>query len=231
MKEYLIYLLCNWIRPALLKGKVKSRLCTKDRGEGNRVELCSGFYGKVRIYGNNNKITIKETGKRFKLRILVVGDNNTVTIGEDVAIRGASLSIGTKRSTADNVECSIGAGSSFVDKNYFYLYENNCSLSIGENCMFSNYITIRCGEKPHALVDRETGKILTGKYDVSIGDRCWIGTNCYIMKNAGLARNTIVGSCSVVTKKFDTEYCAIAGNPAKIIKENIDWVEDYRQCL
>ena len=231
MKEYLIYLLCSWIHSPSLKRKVKSRLCTQDKGNENQVELCSNFYGKVRVYGNNNKIVIQETNRRFKLRILVSGDNNTIIIGKDVLISGISLSIGAKQSKVNNVRCLIDDRSAFGDKNYFYLFENDCSLQIGKNCMFSNYITVRCGEKPHALVDRESGKIITGKYDVSIGDHCWIGTNCYIMKNAGLANNTTVGSCSVVTKKFDIEYCVIAGNPARIVKENIDWVQDYRQCL
>lgn len=230
MKEYLVFFICRFLPSASLKARVKSRWCTKNKGSGNQVSLCSNYYGKVRIYGNNNKIVIKETKHRFKLRILIVGNNNTVVIEEGVMIKGASLSIGTKRSIADNVICSIGEGSTFVDKNYFYLYEHDCSLTIGKNCMFSNFITIRCGEKPHALIDRETGEILTGKYNVKIGDHCWIGTNCYIMKNAGIADNTIVGSCSVVTKKFDTEYVVVAGNPAKIIKENVGWTDDFRTC-
>lgn len=226
MKECLIYLLCKLFPSASLRAKAKSRLCTKDKGIGNSVKLCSEFYGKVRIFGNNNKIIIGETKRPFKLRILVVGDNNTVCIGKNVQIKGASLSIGTKRSTADHVVFSVGEATSFVDKNYFYLYENECSLRIGKNCMFSNLITIRCGEKPHGLIDRKTGEVLTGKYAVSIGDHCWIGTNCFIMKNAGLADNTIVGSCSVVTKRFDAGYCVVAGNPAKVVKEEVDWVEN-----
>jgi hypothetical protein len=46
------------------------------------------------------------------------------------------------------------------------------------------------------------------------------------LKNAGLADNTIVGCCSVVTKRFDTGYCVVAGNPAKVVKEEVDWVEN-----
>lgn len=34
---------------------------------------------------------------------------------------------------------------------------------------------------------------------------------------------TIVGWGAVVTKSIDTSFCAIAGNPAKIVKRNLVW--------
>ena len=59
--------------------------------------------------------------------------------------------------------------------------------------------------------------------NVIIGDRVWVGTLATILKNAQIANDTIVGACSVVAKKFDTPNVAIAGNPAKIIKEGVAW--------
>ena len=58
---------------------------------------------------------------------------------------------------------------------------------------------------------------------IIIGDRVWIGTQATILKNAQIANDTIIGARSVVTKKFDKSNIAIAGNPAKIIKENVAW--------
>ena len=61
------------------------------------------------------------------------------------------------------------------------------------------------------------------KEGVIIGNHCWIGSRVEMCKNAILPNNTIVGACSLVSKKFINEYTIIAGNPAKIIKENVDW--------
>lgn len=43
-----------------------------------------------------------------------------------------------------------------------------------------------------------------------------------ILKGTHIATGCIIGANSVVTKRFDTTYTMIAGNPAKSIK-NIDY--------
>ena len=42
--------------------------------------------------------------------------------------------------------------------------------------------------------------------------------NSTILKNTSIPDGCIVGCCSVVTKSFDMKNCAIAGNPAKILR-------------
>ena len=36
----------------------------------------------------------------------------------------------------------------------------------------------------------------------------------------------VIGTDAIVTRKFSKENCAIAGVPAKIIKENVFWSKD-----
>lgn len=55
---------------------------------------------------------------------------------------------------------------------------------------------------------------------VTIGKNCWIGMNAIILPGVELGDNTIVGAGSVVTKSFLGGNVVIAGNPAKIIREN-----------
>lgn len=51
-----------------------------------------------------------------------------------------------------------------------------------------------------------------------IEDDVWIGQNVIIMPKVGkLAKGTIVGAGSVVTKQFP-EYSIIGGNPARLIR-------------
>lgn len=56
--------------------------------------------------------------------------------------------------------------------------------------------------------------------DTYIGQRCFIGANAIIMCGIHIGDSVIVGSGAVVTKDVPSN-CIVAGNPARIIKENI----------
>lgn len=56
--------------------------------------------------------------------------------------------------------------------------------------------------------------------DTYVGKRCFIGTNAIIMCGTTIGDNVIIGSGSVVTKNVPSN-CIVAGNPARIVKENI----------
>lgn len=58
--------------------------------------------------------------------------------------------------------------------------------------------------------------------ETRIGDNCLIGIGSIILPGVTIGNNSVVGSGSVVTKSFP-ENVVIAGNPAKIIKENFKW--------
>lgn len=56
---------------------------------------------------------------------------------------------------------------------------------------------------------------------IIIGENCWIGSNVRICKGVTIGDNAIVAACSVVTKDVPANAVA-AGNPAKIVKTEID---------
>lgn len=56
--------------------------------------------------------------------------------------------------------------------------------------------------------------------DTYIGKRCFIGANAIIMCGITIGDNVIIGGGSVVTKNVPSN-CIVAGNPARIVKENI----------
>lgn len=51
----------------------------------------------------------------------------------------------------------------------------------------------------------------------------WIGANVDINKGAFVADNSIVGSNSVVTKRFEESNIILIGMPAKKIREAVTW--------
>jgi acetyltransferase-like isoleucine patch superfamily enzyme len=49
-----------------------------------------------------------------------------------------------------------------------------------------------------------------------------------ILKNVKIAEGCIIGRSAIVTKSFDKPNCAIAGNPAAVVKEKVEWARsDY----
>lgn len=65
----------------------------------------------------------------------------------------------------------------------------------------------------------------TWKYSANapiiIGENCWIGSNVRICKGVTIGDNSVVAACSVVTKDVPAN-CVVAGNPAKVVKTDID---------
>lgn len=61
---------------------------------------------------------------------------------------------------------------------------------------------------------------------VNIGNHVWLCQNTSILKYVNIPSNTVVAYGSVVTKSLTDENVIIAGNPAKIVKKNVNWSRD-----
>lgn len=59
------------------------------------------------------------------------------------------------------------------------------------------------------------------KADTYIGKNCVIGVRSIIMPGLYVGNQVVIGGGSVVTKNIHSNYIA-AGNPAKILKENVN---------
>jgi len=170
------------------------------------------------IDGKNNNIQIDSESKISKLHIRIYGNNNTIKIGK--ASGNIRIKIGYKdeRRTNNSIfEC----GNSDINEASFLLLEDNTSIKIGNDCMLSFALEFRCTDD-HAILDKSNNVINLAK-SIEIGNHVWIGKNATILKNTTIPDNCIVGYGSIVTKRFTTPNCLIAGIPAKIIKTDINW--------
>lgn len=64
---------------------------------------------------------------------------------------------------------------------------------------------------------------------VSIGDFTWIGERSRICKGVTIGNNCVIAAHSVVTKDVP-DNCIAAGNPAKIVKTNIENMPEPEGC-
>ena len=225
----------------------KKRKAFRKRYFDNFIKYCL-FNGRYKIKGNNNKIIIVENGierelckyERIKgLDISINGNNNTIIlhkpllgihdsifeiIGNSNLIEIGSSPYRIELKVMLKWDCcnrKIIIGDNFsCDLTKIYINEDNGICKIGNDCMFSNNITVRTDG--HAILN-DKNEVINNFANIEIGNHVWCGEKCTILKSALIPNNSIIGVGSIVTKKYKQENIILAGNPAKIIKENINW--------
>lgn len=64
---------------------------------------------------------------------------------------------------------------------------------------------------------------------IIIGRNCWIGQNVRIQKGVTIGDNCVIAANSIVTKSIPAN-CIAGGNPAKVLKTDIDKIEPPTTC-
>ncbi|PKP01644.1 MAG: capsule biosynthesis protein CapJ [Bacteroidetes bacterium HGW-Bacteroidetes-6] len=87
-------------------------------------------------------------------------------------------------------------------------------IELGKNFLFAPGVKLISSN--HDFAD----KSLVAKADpIRIGDNVWLGAGAIVLPGVSIGSNVVVGAGSVVTKSFP-DNVVIAGNPARIIREN-----------
>lgn len=172
----------------------------------------------IRGSGENNVIRIEPPFTFDNFSIEVNGNNNIVKIGGGAEIRTLKIAMTTP---TDNRKVVIERNA-FIVGGAFHLPVSGDTISVGCNCLFSDKILLSA-QDGHPIWDDATGELINKGGSITVGSNVWLGYGATLCKNVALADNIIVGANSVVTKRFDKSYIAIAGSPAKIVKENVDF--------
>lgn len=189
------------------------------RGKGNFVSR-NGFMKncKIIIRGNNNRIEIGNLCWLNNVRIFVHGSNNTVTIGEKVSIRDGDLWL-----EDCGGEISVGDRTVIAGRTHLACTEGR-SLAIGSECLFSTGVVVRTGDS-HSILNVQ-GERVNRSADVCLKDRVWIGHNVTVLKGVTVEPDSIIATGSIVTKSPRQSNVVIAGAPAKVVKENVRWIQE-----
>lgn len=94
-------------------------------------------------------------------------------------------------------------------------------IQIGHNTMIA-WQSILMDTDQHAIYGQDNTLINQDK-EITIGSNVWIGAKSFILKGSTIPDGCIIGANTTISKKFTKNYAIIAGNPAKILKENIRW--------
>jgi len=133
-----------------------------------------------------------------------------------------------------NGECHIGHGTKIMvgvngnlafGKNFLVTAESEIAcfnhVEFGDNCLLSWDILIMDTDF-HSIID-EMGNVLNPNKPVIIGNKVWIGCRCLVLKGTVIPNNCVIGANTTVKSQLDTENALYAGNPCKMLKQNISW--------
>jgi len=126
-----------------------------------------------------------------------------------------SIGNGCKFNIKPNAIAEFGKG--FVNSNSIFSIKGY--LSVGDNSV----ISWGCQLLDHDYHNIEYAGRKIKKNKIIIGNHVWVCSNAVLLKGSVIPDGCVVAANSVVTREFTQKSALIAGNPAKIIKENIKW--------
>jgi len=199
--------------------KIRNTIKKKITGKNNTLKINHAIFINVSIdiKGTNNKIIVENGCVLKNVVFFIRGDNHTVYIKEDCIFSRGSLIWFED----NNGYLEIGE-KTLIEDVHFAVTEPHSKIIIGKNCLFAYEIDIRTGDS-HSIIDKSSNKRINYAKDITIGDHVWLAAHCKILKGASIAKNCVIGTSSVVSKPIDIENSISAGNPAVIVKNNIDW--------
>lgn len=114
----------------------------------------------------------------------------------------------------NNGKLTIGQGACNVNLTIMCAKE----ITIGNGVRIGRNVSIRDYNGIHVIVNDH----YTNYSPVHIGDHCWLCTGCTIMPGVTIGEGSVVAANAMVTKSVPP-HSLVAGCPAKVIKENIEW--------
>lgn len=179
-------------------------------GEPQQTKNCS-----VTFYGKNGKLIIHE-------RVRLLGANLHIHDDATIEIGAKTLYRGTLRA---HVGCTIKLGEAVHCNSHLTISSaEETNVTVGDRCLVSAAV-IRPSDM-HAIYDRTTGQRVNFGRDVVIGNDVWLAQDCFILKGVTIGEGCAIAARAVVTRDIPP-HCIAAGNPARVVRENITWGGDF----
>ena len=140
-------------------------------------------------------------------------------IGKRIAAEGKNIT----QSTYQRFISKTGTDMENIDKELEKLFCYTMDKEVVEREDIDKVCTNRISNH---IFDMVTGERLNQCGNLTIGNHCWIGEGCLLLKNINIEDGCVIGAKSVVTKSTPCN-TIMAGNPAKIVKRGVHWERNW----
>lgn len=202
--------------PVFWRIKILYNKIFRIRGKNNVIKK-QRLYGRIKVYivGNNNTIKIGHNVICNNIPIYIHGNNHYIEISNDVKFLGGDILC-----EGNGNKIIIGKGTS-IQSAHINAQESSAHIILGENCMLSEKIIIRTSDS-HSIYDNTSKERINPALSVTIGNHVWIAARACILKGVTIGSDSIIGVGSIVTHDVPSNVI-VAGIPAKVKKTNVNW--------
>lgn len=170
----------------------------------------------LHIKGKGNRVSIGRETMIACCKVRVCGQEQTLVLGERCEYHAGKIYLRYNRGQ----RIVIGDDASIED--CYLLTDEDASIFIGAGVLMSKLVHFRAGDG-HSVLDVASGQRINRSRDIVVGDHVWVGRGATLLKGAYVADNSIVGAYAVVTRRYEQPGVAVAGNPARVVREGVTW--------
>jgi acetyltransferase-like isoleucine patch superfamily enzyme len=204
--------------------EVGDQLPEQFAAQGNAMYLCEGLPmppripGRLMTYPFSNALIVLAS-RLDSLSLLVGGDGATVFVGPDSELTAGEIYCGGGSSVILHGQV-VATGEAQIDA------RNGGSIVAERDQLWAARVYIATDDM-HSLVDRHTG-VRFNPYggQIRLGRHVWLGREAIVTGHVEIGESAVVGMRSLVRGQKVPAFTAVAGTPARVIREGITWHGD-----
>jgi acetyltransferase-like isoleucine patch superfamily enzyme len=189
-------------------------------GTGHRLDLGDALLHRcqIELSGSGHTLILGPGARLWDVTLRLVGEKHTCIIGSGARLRGGHFLIEDHSGRLE-----IGANTTLITP--MVVCSEGGAIRVGSDCLVAYGLDLRNSDG-HSVLDAATRRRVNPPADTTIADHVWLGNNCQVLKGVTVGTHSIAAARSVITKNVPP-HTLVAGVPAKVIREGVDW--DHRR--